>query len=198
MSFTMPAAPAGPPPATKPPVPPKNFYALNPDEQQSLLNEGWQPLEDGSMVHPDGRSRPAFDSPNDFTQSHDLGGYGGAPAGPPATFPAGAASPAGTDPSAPPPTPFDAPQFDRYFATANAGFPGKPGGIGGGAAPDPGNPLGDAAPAPFDAPDVTPPLVINNGSGPANLGADTTKKTPQYGGRIGRRMASRGTMGRRR
>lgn len=195
MSFT-------PPPAPTLARKPFDLSKLSPEDMARLQNEGSLTFEDGSAIYPDGTYSGAGDSPNDFAgggfapQSAGLamGGLGGPP---PAPDPAlGGAAPA-TDP-------FASPQFDRYFSTANAPFPGTPGGVGGGPAAPPNpmlEPLDPFATAPEAeaaqpfllgaGPTVTPPADAVAARRQMGGAQPATPKTPAYGGRYGRRQVSR-------
>jgi hypothetical protein len=199
MSFTMPPAPA-PTLARKP----FDLRQLPPDMQARIAAEGQVTLEDGSAIYADGTSTGAGDSPNDFAGGGFAGGQpaGGMAYGPaPDPLLAGAPAPSlGVDPLA-------GPQFDRYFNTANAGFPGTPGGVGGG--PVDNNPMGEPMLDPFaDAPqtEVSQPFLLGAGPvatpptaavdarrqmGGVQAPAGTVGAAPAgYGGRVGRNRTS--------
>lgn len=171
MSFTMPPAPA-PTLARKP----YDLAKLPPEIQARIAAEGQYTAEDGSTVYADGTYTGAGDSGNDFAG----GGYapmsGMGYQSQPDPLMAGAPDPGlGVDP-------FAGPQFDRYFTTANAGFPGTPGGVGGG--PVSNNPMGEAMLDPFaDAPptEVSEPFLL--GAGPTvTPPADAVSARRQMGG----------------
>jgi hypothetical protein len=203
MSFTMPPAP--PPTLTRKPF---DLKQLPPEMQARIAAEGQVTLEDGSAIFADGTSSGAGDSPNDFAG----GGYGGGPATgmgyqpQPDPLMAGAPDPSlGIDPALVE-DPFASPQFDRYFNTANAGFPGTPGGVGG---PVDNNPMGEPMLDPFaDAPqtEVSQPFLLGAGPvatpptaavdarrqmGGVQAPAGTVGAAPAgYGGRVGRNRTS--------
>lgn len=203
-------------PSTMPPLKRRPFdpSLMPPDVQQQLAAGQPVTLEDGSVLYPDGTSTGPGDSPDDFAmpdQGFDYGpgGYGQAlglpqslagPAGPPATAPPDLGI--GGDPGMGRISPFHdamgniAPQFERFFATANAPFPGTPGGVGG--APLPSGPLDSITPAknPLDTAQEPkgPSLSLPASPQPPDfLGGDATKpdQPRPMPGRIGRRMTAR-------
>jgi hypothetical protein len=198
MSFPMPPAPA-PTLARKP----FDLSMLPPEIQARIAAEGQYTAEDGSTIYADGTYTGAGDSPGDYGMQDPMvgGGYAQNP-----NF-MGAPAPtlgAPEDPALAPADPFMGPQFDRYFTTANAGFPGTPGGVGGG--PLNNNPRMEPMLDPFaDAPatEVSEPVMI--GAGPTvtppadavaarrQIGGVGEVSTPGagYGGRMGRRMMTR-------
>lgn len=188
MSFT-------PPPAPTVARKPYDLSKLSPEDMARLQQEGSLTFEDGSAIYPDGTYTGAGDSPDDFSDGGVAGG--GGTAGPPAPS---LGAPAGGGPVAD--GPLAGPQFDRYFTTANAGFPGTPGGVGGGAAPNPMlEPLDPFATAPKaeasqpfllgSGPTVTPPADAVAARRQMGGAQPATPKTPQYGGKYGRRQVSR-------
>lgn len=186
MSFTAP-----PPPtiARKP----FDLSKLSQQDMARLQAEGSLTFEDGSAIYPDGTYSGAGDSPNDFT------GGGFAPQSPSLAGPPDPALGAAPGMVA---DPFAGAQFDRYFTTANAPFPGTPGGVGGGAPPnpmlEPTDPFATApeveAAQPFllgAGPTVTPPADAVAARRQMGGAQPATPKTPQYGGKYGRRQVSR-------
>ncbi len=205
MSFTMPPAPA-PTLARKP----YDLSQLPPEIQQRIAAEGQYTAEDGSTVYADGTYTGAGDSPGDFGMADPTmgggfagGGFAANPGFMGAPAPSVAADPAlVADPLA-------SPQFDRYFNTANAAFPGTPGGVGGG--PVNNNPMGEPMLDPFAGapstevsepfllgagPTVTPPAdavaARRQMGGVGDVGTQSAG-TGSYGGRFGRRTAARQT-----
>lgn len=193
MSFT-------PPPAPTLARKPFDLSKLSPEDMARLQNEGSLTFEDGSAIYPDGTYSGAGDSPNDFAGGLGMGGA------PQAAGMAGSPAPAlgvngGEGLVA---DPFAGPQFDRYFNTANAPFPGTPGGVGGGPAAPPNpmlEPLDPFATAPEAVaaqpfllgagPTVTPPADAVAARRQMGGAQPATPKTPAYGGRYGRRQVSR-------
>lgn len=191
MSFTAPPAPTI---ARKP----FDLSKLPPEMQQRIQAEGSLTAEDGSTIYADGTFTGAGDSPDDFGGYGLAGGTGGgAPV--PALGDAGIAGGAAATPAGP----FAGPQFDRYFTTANAAFPGTPGGVGGGPvkAPnpmlEPTDPFATApeveAQQPFllSAPTTKPPADAIAARRQMGGAQPATPTTGTYGGRYGRRQVSR-------
>jgi hypothetical protein len=183
----------GAPPATSPPQVqrrPFDMTRLPPEMQQRLMSGETIAFEDGSTLYPDGTASGAGDSPNDFAPGggYDMGagGYNSSPQllGPQALASGGA--PPATSPFMDAQSGAMQPQFERYFAAANAGMPGQPAPAEGLAASNPmGDPIGDAADqrAPVHL-TVEGPRVGTYGAGPSQA----AKARAPYGGRVGRRM----------
>lgn len=168
----------GYPPAAAPPMRPKR--KLTPEEEAMLAEQGMLPEE----MPPD-----AFD--------FGPGGYANA-------LPPPAASPSPAMEAA---DPLAGQLFKRFRQTANAPFPGTPGGVGGGPLPDEGpnqNPMRDAPASPFEPAQTAespmshvPPLPPS--AAPPDFVQDQLsgqKQPRQMPGRIGRRMSQRTQPGR--
>lgn len=188
MSFTAPPAPTI---ARKP----FDLSKLPPEMQQRIQAEGSLTAEDGSTIYADGTFTGAGDSANDFGSM--AGAMGGAPV-PALGAEAGLVADAGASTS-----PLAGPQFERYFTTANAAFPGTPGGVGGGPAKapnpmlEPTDPFATApeveAQQPFllSAPTTKPPADAIAARRQMGGAQPATPTTGTYGGRYGRRQVSR-------
>jgi hypothetical protein len=192
---------------------PFDLSTLPPEMQQAIMSNGQITLEDGSAIYADGTATGAGDSPDDFgfgmpnagAMNVSYGGYGGGEGMAPGTMPE---APMAEEPR----NPLGGPMFQRYRQTAKAPMPGTPGGLGGAPAEE-GNPMEEAFPNPFETPEPARSVSVPGGAsviggspqaattpGGSYTQADDPlkKKSPTYGGRFGRRQASRTMPSRRR
>jgi hypothetical protein len=203
-------------PGTMPPKlkrKPIDLSILPPEMQQAIMQNGQITLEDGSAIYADGTATGAGDSPDDFgfgmpnagAMNVSYGGYGGGEQAAPGTMPE---APMAEEPR----NPLAGPMFQRYRQTAKAPMPGTPGGLGGAPAEE-GNPMEEPFPNPFETPEParsvsvpggasviggSPQAASTPGGGYTQADDPMKKKTPTYGGRFGRRQATRSMPSRRR
>lgn len=180
---------------------PFDLTKLPPEMQQRIAAEGSITFEDGSAVYADGTATGAGDSAGDYAMDGAMSGFdmgsGGWTSAPQFSGPPTAAPESMTDE---PGNPLGGPLFRRYRQTANAPFPGTPGGVGGGPVDDGmmgGNPMGDALPNPFETAEVAEsptahvPALPPSASPPEGALSRDEPKPGGYQGRVGRRMQSR-------